>query len=142
MSYNNPRIKLEMSLTEIVVALAEGNPGAIQAMMELIHGAPTIDPDSAFGALSPLFDLDNLDCYGSNIWQFFKDVCGQDVHKMIGVMRANQLGYVSDKTIMRAVEGDRGALNIPDLLAQVKARLPAFQIEKPAAAPAQAEAQS
>lgn len=134
MSYDKPRIKLEMSMMDMIVSLSEGNPGAVSALVQLIKTAPIADPDSALGALGPLCSLDTLDCYGSNIWRLFKDVCGQDVHKMLGVLRSCQLGYVSGETIMWAIEGDRGALNIPALLAQVKERLPAFQIEKPAPA--------
>lgn len=130
MSHDNPRIRdLSATPMQILVEFAEGNPGAITAMLALMKAAPEIDPDSAFGPMSPLFSLDNLDCYGSRIWMLYKDVCGQDVHKVLGLMRANQLGFVSEKTINAAISGDRAALDIPDLLAKVKERLPAFAIE-------------
>lgn len=131
MGYANPRIKnLDMSVQDIIVLLADGNPGAIRVLMELIQHGKEIDPDDALAPFGSLFGLDNLDCYGSRIWMFFKDVCGQDLHKMVALMRAVQLGYTSDTAINHAIDGHRDALDITSLLTQVKAQLPAFQIER------------
>lgn len=136
MSYSNPRIKdLGMSLRDVILLLCDGNPGAVTAMMDLVKNAETIDPDSAFGAFAPLLSLDSLDCYGSNIWRFYKNVCNHDAHKMLAVTRAIQLGITSDADVWRAINGDRTALDIPSILSQVKERLPAFQIEGEAAKP-------
>jgi hypothetical protein len=130
MSYENPRIKdLSLTIKDIVILLSDNNPGALTAMIELVKNAETVDPDSALGGLGPLLSLDTLDCYGSDIWRFYKDVCDHDAHKMLGVMRANQLGFTSDDDIRRAIQGDRTAIDIPALLSQVKARLPNFQTE-------------
>lgn len=127
MSYDNPRIKdLSRPLLDVLVDFAEGNTGACVALGELVKAAPTVDPDSAFGPWCPLFSLDNLDVYGSRIWIFYKDVCGQDVTTMLALMRANQLGFVSCNAISQAIDGDRTALDIPALVAKVKERLPAF----------------
>lgn len=134
MGYQNPRINdLSMSFMDIMLALAEGNPGAARVLTDLVTNATAIDPDSALGPLGPLCALDNLDCYGPRIWMFYKDVCGQDIHKMMGVMRACQMGFTSSGEINRAIDGDTAALNIPGLLAELKKRLPAFAIEEKAA---------
>jgi len=139
MSHKNPRIKdLSMSMLDIMVSLAEGHPGAARVIGELASAAPTVDPDSALGPMGPLFALDNLDCYGSRIWMFYKDVCGQDVNKMLGIMRACQMGFTSDRDINAAIDGDSARLDIPDLLAKLKEKLPAFAIEKAAAEPMRA----
>ena len=130
MSYNNPRIKdLSMTPMDVLLDFSEGNPGAARVLTELYVNAPTIDPDSALGGMGPLFALDNLDCYGSRIWVFYKDVCGQNIHKMLGVMRAGQMGFTSSNDINAAIDGDRSRLDIPALLAQLKERLPRFAIE-------------
>lgn len=133
MSYKNPRIKdLSMSPMEIMLAFAEGNPGAASVMVQLYKHAREIDPDSALGEMGPLFSLDNLDCYGPRIWMFYKDVCGQDIHKMMGVMRACQMGFTSDRDINAAIDGDKARLDIPVLLAKLKEALPAFATERAA----------
>jgi hypothetical protein len=132
MSYQNPRLKdLSKSLLDIMVDFSEGNPGACRVLAELVSQAPEIDPDSALGPLGPLCALDNLDCYGPRIWMFYKDVCGQSIHTMMGVMRACQMGFTSDRKINAAIDGDKSALDIPDLLTKLKARLPAFATERP-----------
>lgn len=134
MSYKNPRIKdLSMRPMDIMLAFAEGNPGAASVLAQLFINAEKIDPDSALGSMGPLFLLDNLDCYGPRIWMFYKDVCGQDIHKMMGVMRACQMGFTSDRDINAAIDGDKARLDIPDLLTKLKEKLPAFVIEKVAA---------
>lgn len=129
MSYENPRINdLAMTLPEIVAKLADGNPGAVSAMIACIQSASAVDPDSAFGPLSPLLSLDTLDCYGSSIWMFYKDVCGCDAKKMLGLMRANQFGFVSNHALRAAIAERGRGLDIPALLSKVKERLPAFDI--------------
>jgi len=134
MSYKNPRIKdLSMSFMDIVMAMTEGNPGAASVIIQLVKEAPAIDPDSSLGAMGPLFSLDNLDCYGSRIWMFYKDVCQENINTMMGVMRACQMGFTSEAKINAAIDGDKAQLDIPDLLRQIKARLPDFQTEKVAA---------
>jgi len=130
MSYDNPRIKsLDMSPMEIMVSFAEGNPGAITVLMKLLTEAEKIDPDSMLGGMGPLFSLDNMDVYGSRIWMFYKDVCKQDINKMMAVMRAVQLGFTSDKKVAAAIDGDKEAIDVAALVAQVKERLPDFKVE-------------
>ena len=135
MSYENPRIKLEMSMMDVIMALTDGNPGAIRVCSEIVQQASGIDPNSALGPLGALFSLDNLDCYGPRIWMFYKDVCGQNLNTMIGVMRASGMGFTSDRKINAAIDGDKGALDIPALLTKLKERLPAFQIESETPSP-------
>lgn len=128
MSYENPRINIDMSTIDVITAMAEGNPGALRVLVEVIKATPEVDPDSALGWLGPLCTMDNLDCYGSKVWLLYKDICGQDVRHMIAVLRASQLGFVSRDAIKAAMDG-RDQLDVPALVAQVKARLPAFQAE-------------
>lgn len=129
MSYDNPRLKLEMTFLDIIMAFSEGNPGAATVLMTLMENNQRIDPNDAFQRLGPFIGLDNLDCYGSNIWVFFKHLCGGDPVKMLGIMRAIQLGYTSDETVMRAIEAAKTGkpdLDIDGLLKQVRQRLPRF----------------
>lgn len=49
------RIKsLDMRPVDMMIILAEGNPGAVSAMMACAAAATTIDPDSALGPLAPI----------------------------------------------------------------------------------------
>lgn len=125
MSYSKPRITLGMSVGDIVYAITEGNPGAIRVVMELIEKGPKIDPDNALGPIGPLLNLDTLDCYGSRIWMLYKDVCGQDLVKVEGVLRAIGFGYTSDAAVNAAIDGT-GKIDVDALLTQVRERLPRF----------------
>jgi hypothetical protein len=133
MSYHKPRIKITMSFAEVVKALSRTddggyNPGAVSVLTQIVAYASQIDPDDCFGPLGPMMGLDNLDCYGSRIWMLYKDVCGQNTHAMLGVLRAVQLGFTTDWEVNAAIDR-KTTLDIPALLAQVKERLPNFMIE-------------
>ncbi len=54
MSYDNPRIRLETSAQDIIVAMSEGNPGAVSVLIQIVKSAEAIDPDSALGWLGPM----------------------------------------------------------------------------------------
>ena len=129
MSYDNPRFKdFRSTPKELVISFAEGNPGALTTLIQLVNTAEKIDPDSALGPFGPITSLDILDCYGSRIWMFYKDVCGHNINMMHGIMRANQMGFTSEQAINRAIDGDKSALDIPTLLRQVKEKLPRFDM--------------
>lgn len=129
MSYENPRIEMNMTILDIVVALSEGNPGAINVLMEIVLNNPRIDPDDTFGPLGPLFELDNLDCYGSRIWMLYKDVCKHNLVEMLAVLRAIQLGFVENTVVQHAIENYGEGLNPGILLKHVQMRLPNFGVE-------------
>lgn len=122
---------LGMTATDILVALAEGNPGALRVMMEAMEHEPRVDPDSALAPLGALFAFDTLEMYGPTIWVLYKDICGQDITKVLAVLRSNQLGLVSASEIKNAVDTVLLARRKPDLdpaaiLARVQERLPNF----------------
>jgi hypothetical protein len=113
------RIKLTDTPMDIVVKMAEGNPGAVTVMSMCLLDGGKIDPDSAFGGLACLLDLDTLGIYGSKIWILFKDICGQNMTNFVGVLRAWQLGAISDPMAVKPEE-------VAGLLDQVRAQLPEF----------------
>lgn len=132
----NLRIKsLTSTMQECIIIIAEGNPGAVTAMMHIIAEKPKIDPD-AFdgGALFPL-DMDQYGFYGSQIWILWKDVCKQEAINLIALLRANQLGQLAGITgerIQKAVAAHNARpfeaeeFDFPTIIAAVKERLPKF----------------
>jgi hypothetical protein len=60
---------------EAVIKMAEGNPGAISVLMELLRD------ESINGALA-IYWMDELKIRGWRIWFAFKDCCQQDLHKL------------------------------------------------------------
>lgn len=128
------RIELTDSFMSAAVKLSEGNPGALTAVMELFRQTPAIDPDAAFGGFAGLFSLDVMGVYGSRIWMFYKDVCHQDMVRMVGLQRAVQLGLLREEVLLNAIDG-RPPMSIEDadaLVARVQERLPAFNSKQAA----------
>ncbi len=77
------RIKLEMSTQDVIVAMCDGNPGAINVCCQLIktdeHG------------LMDVLRMDTAQIYGPNIWVAYKDICDEDIEEMRQRLRSGEL---------------------------------------------------
>jgi hypothetical protein len=136
---DNTRIQLTDSTPTILSKLSDGNIGALSVLIEIIKHNREIDPD-AFGGMEgsgvmTLLSFDSFAIYGEDIWVLFKDICGQDYINLLGVLRAIQLGIISEDGVTADIKarkiGDRSkSINVAKLLAKVRKRLPAFgQVE-------------
>lgn len=96
------QLKLNNTLEQGIAVLSGGNPGAMVAILEVIKVMKKIDPINALGGFSILIDLDSMGINGSNIHILFKDICHSNPGKLITIMRARQLGYVDEDTIIKA----------------------------------------
>jgi hypothetical protein len=119
------RIQSHMTVFDAIVAMADGNPGALRVMTEILKAGGTIDPDAVDGFIH-LLNLDTLRIYGPKIWMLYKDVCGEDLAKTIAVLRAVQLGFVDAATAHNAIENRGRGLDLPTLVSKVLDRLPDF----------------
>jgi hypothetical protein len=124
------RIEMKDSMMDVVIKLSEGNPGALSVCMQILKDSTT-DPDNALGGLGVLLSLDTLEIYGSHIWLLYKDICGENLENMLGVLRAWQLGFLTENTLKEAVLNCNRppwhhGLDVENLVAQVKERLPNF----------------
>jgi len=115
-----PRISLNSSMMDAFVSLAEGNPGAIIALVELAYGYEKIDPDSAFKGWTGLLALDSAGIYGADIWVLYKDICGSSVLNVVIAIRAVQLGISSWPGIQRS------PVDFNSLEIEIKKELPRF----------------
>lgn len=131
------RIKLEMSVRDIIIAMCGGNPGAITACAELLQKSEKIDPDDALGSgFSSFLALDALGIYNERIYMLWSDVCKRDVAKTIAVLRAYQLGQlagVDAKTLNHAIDNRGAGIDLDAVMKAVKGRLPDFNLETVAA---------
>lgn len=127
------KIRMDMSCFEAMVALSEGNPGAVSVLTQLARAGSKHDPDDATGGIGPMLDLDDLGIYGSRIWQLYKDVCGQKLGVMLAVLRAHQLGFIKTEELLERIGADekRGTPfeDLSDILAEVQGALPSFKLE-------------
>jgi hypothetical protein len=127
----SPRIKdLSLTTMDVIMLMSDGNHGAVAVMCELMQKTDKIDPDAALGGLGAILSLDTHGIYGPRIWQFYKDVCGQNLNRMLGLMRAVQLGYLGESKLSYAIDTHGAGLDIPALLSMVKERLPAFALSE------------
>lgn len=131
MAYNTEqKIKLNDNMTDVLYKLSEGNPGAITVCMKLLEVGNKIDPDGFMGGMGVLLSLDTQAIYGSRIWMLYKDVCGEHLGKMCGMLRAVQLGFFSGEMLDAMIDGlYDGNETVDGLIAQVQERLPAFNLE-------------
>ncbi|MFA5942192.1 MAG: hypothetical protein WC798_00755 [Candidatus Paceibacterota bacterium] len=132
----NERIRLEMTVQEMLMAMGGGNPGALTVCMELLKKGEKIDPDAFNGGFASLLDLDTLGIYEHRIWGLYKDVCGCHVGKTIAVLRAHQLGQlagVDTKTLNHAIDNRGAGIDLDAVVEAVKSRLPNFNPEAVAA---------
>jgi hypothetical protein len=126
---SNERIVIfDPSITpqDIIILLADGNPGALTVMMQILMKADVIDPDNELGSIVYLLDLDRLNIWGSRIWMLYKDVCGENITKTLAVLRANQLGLIADDPIHYAIDNHGLGLDSDQMLMIVKNKLPQF----------------
>jgi hypothetical protein len=127
---SNERIKsLNLTVSDVITMLAGGNPGALRVCIELYENTSEIDPNAGLGGLGTLLSLDALNIWDHRIWMFYKDFCGEDLGKMLAVMRAYQLGQLEGCTqsaIDRAIDNYGEGLDLDKIIQAVQTRLPKF----------------
>jgi len=124
---NNTRIKLSDTPMSSMMKMADGNPGAITVMTSLFKEGGEIDPQDFLGGLGQILSLDSLAIYGPRIWMFYKDVCGQNITKMIVCMRAVQLGLLPETKLNHAIDNYGEGIDVDDLHKQVCDKLEEFK---------------
>lgn len=98
------RIELTDNLTDIIVKMAEGNPGAATAMMEIYTKGAEIDPQVALGGLGAIMLFDTFGIYGTEIYVIWSDKCKKDTRLTLMLLRAVQLGLMSESKLKTMAE--------------------------------------
>lgn len=126
------RITLCDNAKSAAIKMCEGNPGAITALMEILKCAKQVDPDDFMGGLGKILALDTLEIYGTNIYVLWNDICDRNTSKMIAVLRANQLGFISDQILKDACHrqdrSGREIIPVEELYVKVVERFPRFDL--------------
>lgn len=125
----NERIKLTDSTMDVVSKMSEGNPGAMNVLMQMLM-PNEIDPDNILGEMGYIFLLDTFGIYGTDIYVLYNDICEKDLAKMYAVLRATQLGLFSPVILKDASNRqDRSGqelVPVNELYKKVKRELPKF----------------
>lgn len=124
------RIELNDTTLSAAMKLAEGNSGAMSAIMSLMGDAEKIDPQAFAGGLGVLLSLDSYGIYGTDIYVLWSDICGKDNVKTLAVLRAVQLGFFSKDTLKDACSrqdySGRELVPVDELYEKVYERLEKF----------------
>lgn len=128
----NARIDLFDTPKDMLVKMCDGNPGALNAMMDAMQAAPDIDPQSAFGSISPILSLDTFGVYGSRIWILYAYVCRRNAVLFLAALRAVQLGLRDENWLNESIREEK-AEDIDDVLNLVEGQLENFNKKEIAA---------
>lgn len=126
------RIQLEDNMMNVIMKMADRNPGAMRVCMDLLKEAEHIDTDDIMGGFGSLLMLDSEEVYGPRIWMLYKDVCKEQLWKMIAVIRACQLGFINQTQLHHAIDNYGEGINIEDCITQVTSSLSGFKIPEEA----------
>jgi len=116
------------TINDMVIAMSDGNPGAITVLMDSILSSKEIDPDNWVGELGMIMNLEMCEVYGSRIWMLFKDVCGERLGRTAAMLRAVQLGIISRVQLDDAIDG-KTQLDVDEICQKVSFELPSFKMD-------------
>jgi hypothetical protein len=106
------RISLTDSGQDVLVKMAEGNPGALSAMIDILQKHDAIDPQAAMGGIGAILMLDTWGIYGSSIYVLWNDKCDRDTRKMLLLMRATQLGLFPQSRLQQMAADQARKINL------------------------------
>jgi hypothetical protein len=92
---NKQVIKPGMNLKEIVIVMANGNPGALNILLNMLKDDR---------GLSKVFDLDYLGIRGSKLYMLFSDSCQKDEGKFYRTIDMLSEGVFTEEQIMANLE--------------------------------------
>jgi len=121
---------INMSMIQVIQTMAGGNPGAIITITKIIKEAGQIDPDDVFGGFGTVLSMDTFGIHDHKIWTLYKYVCNENIIKTIGMIRACQLGLISEKILHHAIDNRSEGLDVEETMIKVKEILPNFNKSK------------
>lgn len=89
---------LNSTIMEIMTTMGEGNPGALNVIIELIKNFKD--------GLLYLLDLDDMNIRGTQIWIGYKYYCGQDIKKFVEFTVSRDQGMIDKINEMNQTQGD------------------------------------
>lgn len=126
-------IDLNDTVTEVLVKMAQGNPGALSCCIDLMRRNAEIDPENAFGPYGSMLLLDQENIRGVSLYILWNDICGRDTRDLVMLVRAAQLGFLSREKLAELaqdVPGQRNTFDYSEVDAKVCERLKQFQPRK------------
>ena len=85
------RIKANMTMQDALIEMAEGNPGALTCMLEMLKSDST--------ALLDILYFDSMEIYGEKIYKLWNDCCNRDMDKFCETLKYLKSGKISKEEI-------------------------------------------
>lgn len=102
---NRERIKFTDTGMDIVIKMANGNPGAMTCLMDMLKYT---SEGSQMPGLFLILNLDTLGLYGEKIYMLWNDCCDRDMAQMELVLRNWHMGHLAAYEIMENLSNGRG----------------------------------
>ena len=90
------RLTLEMTGQESIVAMCQGNPGAVNVLCQMVKNDD----------LPLLFVCDSLGLYGSELYMLWSDCCYRDYNLTKLALRTYTGGRITSADFLNNVRGD------------------------------------
>jgi len=124
------RIQLTDSIMDITIKMCEGNPGAMTFIMGAFKESEEIDPDG-MGNLGFILNADRCGIYGTDLYVLWSDLCDRNMTLSIALLRATQLGIISDELLADACNrqdySGKDIIAVQEVYEKVCEQLPNFQ---------------
>lgn len=108
------KIQLTDTRMDIAMKMADGNPGAINAIMQIMEKGAEVDPQGMMGGLGAILGLDTLEIYGSAIYVLWSDKCGNDTRRLLMLLRAHQLGFFPANKLFEMSQDQSRKINLTE----------------------------
>ena len=97
------RIAISDELVTALTKMSEGNPGALTVLMQLVECTAEMDIQLGFAPFDSFTRLDSLEVYGPSIWILYKDICGENIKKLIHLLHGATNGILSEIDINKSI---------------------------------------
>lgn len=93
----------------LIKEMAEGNMGAIEAIVSILENGLEIDPDAVMGNIRPIMQLDKLGIKGTQIFILWSDQCKKDTRCLLMLLRSVELGHFKASRLQEIAGDQTGA---------------------------------
>lgn len=105
------KIKITDSFEEAVCKIAEGNPGAVRCIVDMLETSPE-------RGMAAMFLCDHYELYGSKLYELWNDLCARDSEMLINIIESLESDAI--KEIMNGEENKQTPDNVEDIMEEIE----------------------
>lgn len=109
------RIKMTDSVEDVIIKLAEGNPGALTTLFEIMK-EKELDITKY---LETFLVIDTMELYGSYLYMLWNDCCNRDIKKVLNVIEGYQNGKINKNDLNERIFSVGYGKSFDDLLEKI-----------------------